>query len=113
MEKNLYFTAGALTKSATNCKRKKLHFIVNYQSNKVMSLSACYYDDETLTKVIFDEIQRVTGVPVNQQILGAGGRCLRPDVKLKEYNLQNGCTVNLSVTGLGGGGDSSDSGNLL
>ena len=37
-----------------------------------MSLSITYYDTNILARVLFDEVENATGIPVQQQMLTSG-----------------------------------------
>ncbi len=69
------------------------------------------YDANILTRTLYYEAEKATGIPVEHQMLTNGQSFLRPDVKLGEFHLKDGCYIHLSVKGLGGGGQS-DSGTI-
>lgn len=91
-------------------KKSTLHFHLKCPSREVISLSIKNNAD-VLTRVVFDEVEKATGIPVQQQMLISGRHFLRPDIKLEEFHLKDGCCVHLSVRGLGGG--RSDSGIII
>ena len=84
------------------------NFLLKCPSNELLSLFI-NYNDSVLTKTIFEKVEEATSVPVDQQMLLTRGQHLRPDTLLKDYHLDQGCYIHLSVKGRGGGGES-DSG---
>ena len=60
-------------------------------------------ESNAVGKVLFESL---TGVPANKQMLYYKMRLLRPDISLQHYDLENGCCIDLSVKGVGVGGDS-------
>ena len=64
----------------------------------------CNHPGSVLSRVLFQEIEKSTGIPPSLQMLTFGRHFLRPDAPLKCYQLQDGCVINLSVRGVGGSG---------
>jgi hypothetical protein len=85
-----------------------LHFFLNFRG-KVMSLSMKFSTND-FTRTLYQKVEAVTGIPVEHLMLFSGKSFLRPDVKLKEFHLLNGCHLHLTVRGIGGGLSDSESG---
>lgn len=90
--------------SASAMKKDTFDFLLKCPSDKLLSLYI-NYNDCVLTKTIFDKVEEVTSIPVEEQLLLTGGQHLRPDVALKDYHLNQGCYIHLSVKGRGGAGE--------
>ena len=61
---------------------------------------------ESLGKDLFEKVEEMTGVPTNMQLLSYRAQLIRPNIKLQDYCLKDGCCVHLSVKGIGGNGNS-------
>ena len=97
-------------KRPENRKISTLHFYLKFRG-KEMSLSMKFSTND-LTRTIYQKVEAATGIPVEHQMLSSGRSFLRPDVKLKEFHLLDGCHLHLTVKGLGGGLSDSESGTM-
>lgn len=57
-----------------------------------------FWKANVLTRVLYEEAERATGIPVEEQMLTDGKRLLRPGIKLGRYNLK--VTFNFLSKGL-------------
>lgn len=62
-------------------------------------------ESDAIGKTLFDEVENRTSVPSEMQMLSYKIHLLSPDISLKNSGVVNGCCIDLSVKGVGGGGD--------
>ena len=68
------------------------------------------YSDELLSKMLFSKVEQVTGIPQDLQMLSYKSHLINPDTPLREYRLEDNSSINLSVKGVGGGGENDSKG---
>ena len=71
------------------------------------------YDESMLCKLLFDEIESLTGIPNGLQMISCGSRMMHPSILIHQFEIENGKHYILSVKGIGGGGSDSDEGIIL
>ena len=54
--------------------------------------------------MLFDEIERLTGIPTGLQIIICGQRMMHPSIPIQQFGIEDGKCIILSVKGVGGGG---------
>ena len=85
------------------------NLLVKLPSGKTEHLEIMY-DESTLCKLLFDEIERLTGIPTGLQMISCGSRMMHPSMPIHQFGTENGKSLILSVKGIGGGGSDSDEG---
>ena len=85
---------------------------VKCPSGKIVSCSLEYSSKTmVLSRVLFEEVAKQTGVPIKLQMLPHRMNPIQPDIPLQKYRLQDGCCIELVIKGVGGGnGDETDTG---
>ena len=81
-----------------------LKIFVKYPSGKETPCTI-EYSDTVLGKTLFEKVEELSGIPLDMQMLSYKMHLVRPHIPLRQYGLQDGCSINLSVKGLGGGGE--------
>ena len=66
-------------------------------------------DTQTLCSELFVRVEQLWCIPPELQMLSLGGHLLQPQTHLQSYQIENGTCIDLSVKGLGGGGESDSS----
>ena len=69
------------------------------------------YTDELLSRALFCKVEQITGIPQDLQMLFYKTHLLNPVTPLRVYCLEDGCSIDLSVKGVGGGGETDSEGN--
>lgn len=86
--------------------------LVKLPSGKTEHLEIMY-DESTLCKLLFDEIESLTGIPTGLQMISCSSRMMHPSIPIHQFGLENRKHLILSVKGIGGGGSDSDEGIIL
>ena len=85
------------------------NLLVKLPSGKTKHLEFMY--DEC--KLLFDEIECLTGIPTGLQMISCGSRMMHPSIPIHQFGIENGKHLILSVKGIGGGGSDSEEGIIL
>ena len=98
------------TASATCTKQLQTSdFLVKLPSGKTERLKIMY-DESTLCKLLFDEIESLIGIPTGLQMISCGCRMMHPSMPIHQFGTENGKSLILSIKGIGGGGSDSNEG---
>ena len=82
---------------------QRVNLIIKGPGGRVKHLNM-EISEKTCSKV-FSSIQRLWVIPSSNQMLSLGGQLLQPQTPLKNYHIENGTCIQLSIKGLGGGKD--------
>ena len=66
-----------------------------------------------LCKLLFDEIEGLTGIPNGLQMISCGSRMMHPSILIHQFGIENGKHLILSVKGIGGCESNFDEGIIL
>ena len=79
---------------------------VKCPSGKVFTCCLDYSSEKSVfSQILFEEVEKQTGVPMKLQMLSFRKNLIHPGVPLSKYNLKDGCCINLLIKGVGGGGE--------
>ena len=62
------------------------------------------FDESTRCKLLFDEIEKLTGIPTGLQMISYGNRMMHPSILIQQFEIEDGKYIILTVKGVGGGG---------
>ena len=80
-----------------------VHLNIKGPSGKTEHLNM-FINEQTLCSSLYARVEKMWGIPRNIQLLSLGQSLLQPNVPLRDYDIEDGTWINLSITGLGGGG---------
>lgn len=72
------------------------NLLVKLPSGKTEHLEIMY-DESTLCKLLFDEIESLTGIPTGLQMISCGSRMMHPSIPIHQFGIKNGKRLILSV----------------
>ena len=82
-----------------------LNVNVKFPSGKIIP---CSFSKTTTawSRVLFEEVAKQTGVPIELQMLSYKMKLIQPDIPIQKYGLEDGCCIDLVIKGVGGGNGS-------